>query len=166
MMAHKDLYLSWLNDAYSLERSLEQVLEHRINDAKDHPHIKQRDQQHLEETGRHAEMIKGCIERNGGDVSSIKSGMSQVMGKFQGLSTGMAKDELIKNFLADYSAEHFEIASYTSLIAAAEQLGDQETARICREILRDEENMANWLLQNIPSVTNEMLQMQAREHGA
>lgn len=165
-MAHKDLYLSWLNDAYSMERSLEQVLEHRVKDAKDHLHMQQRDQQHLEETRRHAELIKGCIERNGGDVSSLKSGMSQIMGKFQALSTGMAKDELIKNALADYAAEHFEIASYTSLIAAAEQLGDQETARICREILRDEENMANWLKQQIPSVTSEMLGIQAREHGA
>ncbi len=165
-MPHKDLYLSWLNDAYSMERSLEQVLEHRIKDAKDHPHIQQRDQQHLEETRRHAELIKDCIERNGGDVSSLKSGMSQIMGKFQALSTGMAKDELIKNCLADYAAEHFEIASYTSLIAAAEQLGDQETARICREILRDEENMANWLKQQIPSVTGEMLGLQARERGA
>jgi ferritin-like metal-binding protein YciE len=165
-MAHKDLYLSWLNDAYGMERSLEQVLEHRVKDAKDHPHIQQRDQQHLEETRRHAELIKGCIERNGGNVSSIKGGMSTVMGKVQAVSTGLAKDELIKNALADYAAEHFEIASYTSLIAAAEQLGDTETAQVCREVLREEERMAEWLQGQIPSITHEMLQMQQREHGA
>ncbi|HSH80412.1 MAG TPA: DUF892 family protein, partial [Herpetosiphonaceae bacterium] len=83
----------------------------------------------------------------------------------QGISTGPAKDELIKNALADYSAEHFEIASYTSLISAAQSLGDLETAQICQQILQDELAQQSWLAQQIPLITQEMLQMQAREHA-
>ncbi len=165
-MAHKELYISWLNDAYGLEQALIPVLENHAKDAKDHPHVQARIQQHIEETRRQADMVKSCIERNGGSTSSIKSGMSKLFGTVQGASTGLAKDELIKNALADYSAEHFEIASYTSLIAAAEQLGDRETAQICQQILQEEIDMANWLQQQIPLITGEMLQMQAREHGS
>lgn len=164
-MAHQELYLSWLNDAYGLEQSLIPVLENHAKDAKDHPQVQARIQQHLEETRRHADLVKGCIERLGGSTSSIKAGMSKVMGTVQGASTGMAKDEMIKNALADYSAEHFEIASYTSLLAAAEHLGDLETASVCREILRDEEAMAQWLEQQIPLITIQELQVQEREHG-
>ncbi|WP_029214586.1 ferritin-like domain-containing protein [Kallotenue papyrolyticum] len=165
-MAHQELYLSWLKDAYALERSLEQVLEHRVKDLKDQPQMRARVQQHLEETRRHAELVKSCIERHGESVSMIKSGLAKISGMLQGTSTGMAKDEMIKNGLTDYAAEHFEIASYTSLVAAAEELGDTETAQVCRTILRDEESMAEWLAQQIPVATRQVLQMQAREHGA
>ena len=164
-MPHNELYLAWLNDAYSLEQSLVQVLERHVADANDHPQMQARLQQHLEETRRHAELVQSCIERLGSTTSALKSGMATVMGTLQGMSTRVAKDELIKNALADYSAEHFEIASYTSLIAAAQALGDQETAQICQQILRDEEAMQSWLAQQIPLITQEMLQVQAREHG-
>jgi ferritin-like metal-binding protein YciE len=105
-------------------------------------------------------LVKGCVERMGGETSGIKSGMASVMGAVQGMSTKLAKDELIKNTLHDYGTEHFEIACYTSLIAAAENLGDQETARVCRGILRDDQAMADFLFQQIPLTTIEMLQME------
>ena len=164
-MPHNELYIAWLNDAYGLEQSLVQTLERHVKDAKDHPGMQARLQQHLDETRRHADLVESCIVRLGSSTSSLKSGLSTVMGAVQGMSTGPAKDELIKNALADYSAEHFEIASYTSLLAAAQSLGDLETAQICQQILRDEEAMQAWLAQQIPLITQEMLQMQAREHN-
>jgi ferritin-like metal-binding protein YciE len=57
-------------------------------------------------------------------------------------------------------AEHYQIGYYTSLIDAAEDLGDQETARVCREILPDDQAMADFLFQQIPLATIEMLQME------
>jgi len=137
-----------------------------VEDTKDHPQMQARIQQHLEQTRRHAELVKGCIERLGGSTSAIKSGMGKIGGFFQGVSTGMAKDEIVKNALADYASEQFEIASYTSLIAAAQALGDREMAAICQQILRDEEEMAGWLQQQIPTITQEFLGLQTRAHGA
>ena len=116
-------------------------------------------QRHLEQTRRHAELVKGCVERMGGETSGVKSGMASVMGTVQGMTTKLAKDELIKNTLHDYGTEHFEIALHTSLIAA-ENLGDQETVRACQEILRDDQAMADFLFQQIPPTTIEMLQME------
>jgi len=165
-MAHQETVIAWLNDAHALELNLTQVLEHRVEDTKDHPQMQARIQQHLEQTRRHAELVKGCIERLGGSTSAIKSGMGKIGGFFQGVSTGMAKDEIVKNALADYASEQFEIASYTSLIAAAQALGDREMAAICQQILRDEEEMAGWLQQQIPTITQEFLGLQTRAHGA
>ena len=159
-MAHKELVSAWLNDAHAMELGIAQVLERHAKEAKDHPHMHDALQRHLEQTRRHAEMVKGCVERMGGETSGVKSGMASVMGAVQGMTTKLAKDELIKNTLHDYGTEHFEIACYTSLIAAAENLGDQETARVCQEILRDEQAMANFLFQQIPPTTIEMLQME------
>ena len=159
-MAHKELVIAWLNDAHAMELGIAQVLERHAEEAKDHPQMQAGLQRHLEQTRRHAELVKGCVERMGGETSGIKSGMASVMGAVQGMTTKLAKDELIKNTLHDYGTEHFEIACYTSLIAAAENLGDQETARVCAEILRDEQAMADFLFQQIPPATIEMLQME------
>ena len=164
-MAHHDLVIAWLNDAHAMELSIARVLENHAKDAKDHPALQARLQEHLEQTRGHAEAVKGCVERLGGDASALKAGMATVMGTVQGMATGLAKDELVKNALHDYGTEHFEIACYASLVAAAEELGDAETARVCREILRDEEAMAAFLLAQVPPTTLEIVRQQAATHA-
>jgi ferritin-like metal-binding protein YciE len=164
-MSHTETVIHWLNDAHALEHNLIQVLEHRVSDTKGHPQLQAMVQRHLEETRRHAELVQGCIERLGGHTSAIKTGLANITGAVQGRSTGPAPDEMVKNALADYSAEQFEIASYTSLLAAAQMLGDQQTAAVCQQILRDEETMAQFLAQQIPMITQEYLSLRSREHG-
>ena len=158
-MAHKDMVIAWLNDAHAMEEGIAQVLERHAADAKDDPRMQARLQQHLDETRRHAELVKGCVERLGGDTSAVKTGMANVMGAVQGMTTKIARDEPIKNVLHDYGTEHFEIACYTSLIAATRDVGDAETAQVCQRILDDELAMANFLLEQIPPTTLKMLQM-------
>lgn len=164
-MAHQEMLVAWLNDAYAMENALIRTLEHRVKDAEGHPEIQARDRQHLEETRRHADLVKGCVERLGGSTSALKTGMANVQGVAQALATGLAKDELVKNFLSDYAAEQFEVASYTALVAGAEALGDQETARVCRAILREDEAMAQWIAQRLPRVVQQTLQEAAAKHS-
>ena len=159
-MAHKELVVAWLNDAHAMEQGIAEVLERHAADAKDHPQMHARLQQHLDQTRRHADLVKGCLERMGEQPSGIKTGMASVMGAVQGMSTKLAQDTLIKNTLHDYGTEHFEIACYTSLMAAAQNLGDQETMTVCQQILREEQAMAEFLFQQIPATTVEMLQME------
>jgi ferritin-like metal-binding protein YciE len=165
-MAHQETLIAWLNDAYAMENNLIQTLENHAKDAKDHPQMRAKIEEHLQATRRHADMVKGCVERLGSSTSAIKTGISHLVSAVQGIGTGAASDELVKNTLSDYAAEYFEIACYTSLITAAQSLGETEVARICQQILRDEQDMARWLEQQIPTVTQEFLNIQAREHGA
>jgi ferritin-like metal-binding protein YciE len=72
------------------------------------------------------------------------------------MSTALARDELVKNALHDYATEYFEMASYKSLIAAAQDIGDQETVNVCQQILQDEESMAAFLDQQLPIITIEI----------
>src|SRR5437588_8901587 len=156
-MTGKDLLISWLNDAHGMENALIQILEHQIKDAKDYPHVQQKLEQHLEQTRRHAQMVKDCIQRHGRTPSTVKTGIATLLGQMQALSTGAAKDEMVKNALADYAAESFEVASYTALVRAAQELGDQQTARICQQILQEDEEMARWLQQNLPTLVQQTL---------
>lgn len=154
---HKDKIVTWLNDAWILENEQIPILENHAKDAADYPNMHDRIEQHIEETRRHADLVRQCVGRLGGDVSKLKGEMGSVLGKIKSIATGLFHDELLKNTLAGYATEHFEIACYRSLIAACEHNGEQEIAETCRLILHDEEEMASWLEQSIPTVTEEIL---------
>jgi ferritin-like metal-binding protein YciE len=153
----RDTLIGWLNDAYAMEKGLVQVLENHANDVKDRPEMYRKIAEHLEKTKMHAERVRDCVERLGGSTSTVKTAMGSVSGFLQGRSTGASPDELVKNALADYASEHLEIASYRALNVAARSLGEQHIVQVCEGILRDEEDMARWLEQSLPTVVQEYL---------
>jgi len=161
----KEMLLSWLNDAYSMEQGLIPILENHVKDAENFPQLANKLQEHIGQTRNHAEMVKGCIERLGGDVSKLKEAMGKFMGMVQSVSTAAFHDEVIKDSLSDYAAEQFEVASYTALVTAAEQLGDMETANVCRRIMQEDADMASWLHNNLP-VAVRMFMQQLSQSGS
>lgn len=159
-MPAKEMLLAWLNDAHAIEEALIPNLENHVKDAEGHPQIQARIRQHLEETRRHAELVRGCIERLGDKPSKAKAVLGKVIGGMAGLGTGPFGDELVKDFVADFAAEHLEIASYQRLIVAARELGDEATVRTCEQILPEERAMAQAIEENLPVVVRETLQSQ------
>jgi ferritin-like metal-binding protein YciE len=151
--------VAWLNDAYAMEQSLVSTLEGHAKDAKEFPQVQSVIERHVEATKQHANMVQQCIERLGGDTSTIKAGMAKMMGTVQGAGSNLLgakeQDTLVKNALTEDASEHFEIASYTALMTAARTIGDMETAQICQTILQDEQGMAQWLEQNLPMLVQE-----------
>jgi ferritin-like metal-binding protein YciE len=161
-MTAKEMLIAWLNDAHGMENALIQILEHQVKDAKDFPQVQTKLQQHLEQTHRHAQMVKDCVEALGGKISTMKAGMASLFGQMQAVSTGAASDELIKNALSDFAAENFEVASYTALIQAAQELGEAQTASVCQQILQEDAEMARWIQQNLPTLVRETLMQVTR----
>ena len=161
MKDRRDTLIGWLNDAYAMEKGIIPVLENHVKDAEKFPEIQTRLRAHLEQTRRQADQVNMLVERLGGSTSAVKTTMGTIGGFFSGMSTGAAPDELVKNALADYSTEHFEIASYRALIAGAQALGETEVVRVCEQILREEEEMARWLESNLPMLVNMYLGTEA-----
>lgn len=149
-MTSRELLIAWLNDAYAMERSLEDTLKRHLKDAEGEPEVHARIQRHIEETRRQAETVRSCVEALGGKVSKVKTLFAEMMGTVQGVANKPAGDTLVKNALADYAAEHFEIASYRALIAAARALGEEEVAVRLTGVLREEEDMARFLEERLP----------------
>ena len=154
-MADQQLIVGWLKDAYALENGIADTLETQVDLAADHPALQSGIQRHLEATKGHAETVKSCLEQLGESPSAIKTGMASIGGKVQSLTMGAAKDDLVKSVLNDYAAEHMEIASYRSLIVAAQEIGQPAIVEACQGILRDEEAMASWLEEQMPTIVLE-----------
>lgn len=144
-MPDEKLLMAWLRDAHAMEESLIPILEAHAKESSEHPQVEARVRRHIEETKRHAELVRGCLERHGGKPSKSKDVAGKLLGGLGAPSTAFFRDRLMKNALVDYAVEHFEIACYTALRIAAEKIGDDETARVCEEILAEERDMAGFL---------------------
>jgi ferritin-like metal-binding protein YciE len=147
--AHSEI-IQWLRDAYAMERGMEQSLEKQSTNPDLSPRVRNRANSHLLETRRHAELVRTALVGLGEDVSTLKTTIGIVSEATKGIATAFATDERIKDLLNAYSMEHFEIACYLALIAAAENEGLVQIADVCRGILDDEERMAQSLRNFLP----------------
>ncbi len=154
----EDALVTWLNDAYAMEQGLQETMERQVGHMKGMPEAQKKIRQHIEQTKDQAERVKGCIEQLGGKVAHTKSALANMMGSIGGMSTGPAKDTALKDALMSYAAENFEIASYKSLAEAARQLGHDNIASTCEGIMHEEEQMAKWVEQQLPKMTQMELQ--------
>jgi ferritin-like metal-binding protein YciE len=143
----------WLRDAHAMEANLASMLDGQAPHLADFPDLQGAVMAHAAESRKHAEMVEAALRSLGEDTSALKDGISKLTGKISPLGIGMASDAPVKIVLANFAAEHFEIACYQSLEAAAEHLGLIEIAATCRSILQDEERMVALLAPAIREVT-------------
>ncbi len=154
-----DHIIDWLRDAHAMEKQAIELLEKQAKRTENYPEMQMRVEQHLQESKMQAERLETCLKRYDKDGSSgMKDFLGKLTGNFGAITNAMSDDEVVKNTLGNFAFEHFEIACYRSLIAAAEAVGDTFTADACRENLREEEAMAAWADQNIEAVTRMFLQ--------
>jgi ferritin-like metal-binding protein YciE len=90
--------------------------------------------------------------------SALKEAVLGIGGNIAALSHTAASDEIIKNTLANYMFEHFEIAAYKSLIAMSEFVGHPAGAAAAQASLREEEAMAAWIDVRIAPTTKLFLE--------
>jgi ferritin-like metal-binding protein YciE len=153
----KDTLVVWLKDAYAMEQGIVKSLEHQVGQMDDMPEAQAKVREHLELTKTHAERVKECVEQLSDDVSHVKSGIANVLGAIEGISTVAANDKMLKNAMANYAIEYFEISAYMANAAAARELGYDDIAEVCDTIRSEEQDMADWIEEQLPILTRQEL---------
>ncbi|WP_200884523.1 ferritin-like domain-containing protein [Erwinia oleae] len=156
-MTNEENYLAWVKDAHAMEKQAESMLEKMADRLEHYPDLKARIQQHIEETRQQQVMVQSVIDRFDTSSSTFKDTLGKLSAFGQAMGGMMADDEVVKGAISGYVFENLEIASYTSLIAAAEVVGDVEGARIFSQIREQEVAMADWSLKHLPDVTEQFL---------
>jgi ferritin-like metal-binding protein YciE len=151
-MTKKDQLIAWLGDAHAMEVGIVSTLEKHIADAKGQPKVKAALNAHLRETKRHATAMKQALESLGGSHPVVREGISKIVNLVAGLGTSAASDTPVKNAIADFATEHFEIACYTSLAQTAAAIGETRIAATCKAILKEEKAMAKTLQDLFPAI--------------
>jgi ferritin-like metal-binding protein YciE len=147
----------WLKDAYAMEQQAVEMLEKQAKRIQHYPEVEERIRLHIDETKRQAESIEQCLASLGEETSALKTGMGKMTATAQALGGMFAEDEIVKGSVAGYVFEHFEIGNYKVLITAARDAGENRIAAVCEEILREEEDMAQWMERHLPVVTQAYL---------
>ena len=170
-MTKRDATLEhYLNEAYALERRLELTLEAHL-EVTTRPEYEQRLKQHLAETKSHASQVERRIKRLGGTPETVSmpgpEGLAEKLESAQGVvqrATAAVQSSLhavrrtgeqelmLKNARAEFRDEAEEIATYRLLDGLATAVGDGETTKLARSILREEERMASYLGDLIPEL--------------
>ena len=154
----RDEVIDWLNDAYAMERGLEITLRKQAENNDMHRAVRERARIHLDETAEHADRVRACIEMLGSTApSTLKTATGQAMEMAKGLTTMFAKDDRVKDYLAAYGSEYFEVACYKSLIAGATAAGEEEILPLLEQNLKEDAAMASWLDMNIAAITRDYL---------
>ena len=140
--------IQYMSEAYGKERELEVALQTDIAMTTKQPY-KKRLQEHLRETKAHAKALDRRIKKLGGGGQTVQS----LVGKATALAKGPLhmirgageQEKLLKNAKTQYTAEQEEISTYLALEVFATKVGDSETAKLARDIRKEEERMAKFL---------------------
>src|SRR5436190_21751950 len=177
--------VQFLNEAHAKEAELEADLTAHISLTQKAPY-KKRLQQHLRETKDHKRRVASRIKQLGGSPAAgrrapgLPDSASELAGK--GLpavkgQVGVARAAItaqaethLRNAREELREEYVEIGLYTSIEAFASEVGDRDTAKLAREIRRDEQKTADYLERLIPQlikdvVKNEVPRDQRSQNG-
>jgi ferritin-like metal-binding protein YciE len=155
--------VQYLNEAYATERRLEIALEAHIA-MTPRPDYKKRLREHLKETKAHARNVERRIKQLGGEAETVALPGPEQLVKGAGAAqaavqraAAVAKgglhavrgtgeqERMLKNARTEYQDEAEEIATYRAIEALGKAVGDKETAKLAREIAREEKRMADFL---------------------
>jgi ferritin-like metal-binding protein YciE len=154
----QDIYVTGLRNAHALEAQADQLLSRQVERIENYPAMRQRLQQHIEETRRQSQRLEQILQAHGTSESTLKDLATGFMGNMAALAHVPMQDEILKNSFANYAFEHFEIASYKALIEMARMAGDAQAEPLLRESLKEEEAMAEWAGQALPEVVRTYVQ--------
>jgi len=157
MMNHVEHYHDWLRDAHAMEKQAESMLESMASRIDNYPDVRARIEQHINETKRQITLLEEILDRNDISRSVLKDSMSKMAALGQSIGGMFPSDEIVKGSISGYVFEQFEIACYTSLLAAAKKAGDVASVPAIETILAEEREMADWLIRHIPQTTEQFL---------
>jgi ferritin-like metal-binding protein YciE len=143
----EDRLMQWLRDAHAMEKQAEELLLTQAGRIENYPEMKRRLAEHLGETRDQVRRLEECIERRGGSKSAINDATARLVAFAQSIAGLFAGDEVVKAPSPITRLSTWK-SPYRILIAAADQLGDQITARACEDNLLEEEAMATWRAEN------------------
>jgi ferritin-like metal-binding protein YciE len=157
----KFFYLTGLKNAHAMETQAVELLTRQAERLESYPEIEERLRSHLEESKQQRLRLEEVLHDLGESHSAAKEAVLGLGGNIAAMAHMAATDEIIKNTLANYMFEHFEIAVYESLGVMAEAAGDTSGVAAARTSLTEEKSMAQWIGDHIVPTTQKFLRLAA-----
>jgi ferritin-like metal-binding protein YciE len=160
----REIFVTGLRNAHAMEKQALSIMEPQLQRIENYPEIGQRLEEHIRETHGQIERLDTIMDELGESSSGLKDVTQSLAGTFAAMGHTMAGDEILKNSLANFAFENFELAAYSSLVTLAEAGGFQSAKGALLHSLDEEQAMAEWIGKRLPETTLRFVRL--REAGA
>ena len=149
----RDIFVAGLRNAHAMENQALSIMKPQLSRIENYPEVAARLEEHIRETEGQLARLDELLDAMDEDSSTIKDTALSLMGSVAAMGHAVAGDEIIKNSLANFAFENYEIAAYNSLLTIAEAGQFNKAQDFLQLNLNEEEAMAAWLRENLPKVT-------------
>ena len=136
-----------------MENQALSIMKPQVLRIENYPEVAARLEQHIRETEGQKKRLEDVLDSLAEDRSALKDMALSLTGSMAAIGHTAAGDEIIKNSLANFAFENYEIAAYKSLITIAKHGGFPGLAPALKTNLDEEIAMAKWIDDNLKSVT-------------
>lgn len=157
------LFVTGLKNAHAMEKQALSIMTPQVERIENYPEVAERLRTHIDETHGQIARLDEILGSFDAHASGLKDLALSMSGSMAALAHSAAGDEILKNSFANYAFEHFEIASYKSLLTMAESGDLGRFSSGLQQNLDEELGMANWIDQSLPMVTRRYQQLYAQE---
>ncbi|MGK9055632.1 ferritin-like domain-containing protein [Neorhizobium petrolearium] len=149
----RSIFVTGLKNAHAMENQALSIMKPQVSRIENYPEVAAQLEQHIRETEGQLRRLQEVLDSLAEDRSAFKDMALSLTGSMAAMGHSVAGDEIIKNSLANFAFENYEIAAYKSLITIAELGGFPGLAPALKANLDEEVAMARWLDDNLRHVT-------------
>lgn len=149
----RTIYTTGLRNAHAMETQAIELLQRQVERLQNYPEMEARMRQHIQESEQQQKRLEELLGSLSETHSSLKDTAMGILGNLAAMGHTPAADEVIKNTIANFAFEHYEMGAYKSLLAMAEATGHTAAMGALRQNLQEEVAMANWIDQHINETT-------------
>lgn len=160
----RDIFITGLRNAHAMENQALSIMKPQLERIENYPELARMLQQHIHETEGQIVRLEEILQGLGEEHSALKDWALSFAGGMAAMGHTIAGDEILKNSLANFAFENFEIAAYKSLLTIADAGGYIAATSGLKANLAEEQAMAAWLDENLAQVTKKFISL--KEAGA
>jgi len=157
----RDIYIVGLRNQHAVENQAIELLERQVGRLENYPEMADRMRRHIEESRGQAARLEDLLSQLDTSHSSAKDMFMSLTGNLAAMGHALASDEVMKNTLANFAFEHFEIASYMSLLTLSDMAGHGAARSALETSLQEEKDMAEWIASHIDGTTRRFVERSA-----
>jgi ferritin-like metal-binding protein YciE len=157
------IYTTGLRNAHAMETQAIELLQRQVDRLQNYPEMEARIRQHITESEQQRSRLEQVLGTLSETHSALKDTAMGILGNLAAMGHTPAADEVIKNTMANFAFEHYEMAAYKILLAMADAAGHNAATSALRQNLQEEEAMARWIDEHINATT--MMFLRRSESG-
>lgn len=162
----RDVFVTGLKNVHAVENQALALMNRQIDRAKNFLEVADRLKAHRIETEGQIERLEILLSQFDETPSGLKDAALAMGGNLAALGHSFAEDEILKNALANFAFENFEIASYKSLILLARIGGYSAAYDPLNVTLEEEARMAAWIDESLPMLVQKHMDLRRTDENA